>query len=200
MWNKAYYWSLVLAVIRRHNFAGESVFFQWKSVSMRILHRCINVSRHFSRNSYNDAVCKISRRNKIDSQRQRVSLKGTESWFSWNRSFTSRDATVGLRLAPPPRETKSPVFRKFSRKANCIDDRTFVYLHIPNNLFFINLPQISITTWYGCIISKSPKSVLDMDNPYQVACLGNAVSEWYYTVFHTVFQSLTPIKICWIQF
>ena len=34
-----------------------------------------------------------------------------------------------------------------------------------HKLFFSNLPQIRITT------QKRPKSVLDTDNPYQVACL-----------------------------
>ena len=50
-----------------HNFVGGTVFFKRKSVSIRIIHQCIDVSRHFARDSHRDAVCKKIRilRNKI---------------------------------------------------------------------------------------------------------------------------------------
>ena len=39
---------------------GESVFLKRKSVSIRIIRQCIDVSRHFARHSHRDAVCKTN--------------------------------------------------------------------------------------------------------------------------------------------
>ena len=67
---------------------GKSVFFQWKSVSIRILHLCIDVSRKRSRDPYRDAVWK-----KISTlcNKNRQPAAKTQ-----NRSFISRGATVWL--------------------------------------------------------------------------------------------------------
>ncbi len=49
---------------RRHRHAtiswGESVFLKRKSVSIRIIRQCLDVSRHFARDSHRDAVCKTN--------------------------------------------------------------------------------------------------------------------------------------------
>ena len=39
---------------------GESVFLKRKSVSIRIIRQCLDVSRHFARDSHRDAVCKTN--------------------------------------------------------------------------------------------------------------------------------------------
>ena len=38
-------------------FRGEAVFLKRKYVSIRIIHQCLDVSRHFARDSHRDAVC-----------------------------------------------------------------------------------------------------------------------------------------------
>ena len=71
---------LVYCVIRSRHATiswGKSVFFQWKSVSIRILHLCIDVSQKIA------TLCNKNRQPAAKNQ---------------NRSFTSRGATVKLRL------------------------------------------------------------------------------------------------------
>ena len=67
---------------------GKSVYFQLKSVSIRILHLCIDVSQKRSRDSYRDAVCKkiatLCKKNRQPAAKNQ------------NRSFTICGATVGL--------------------------------------------------------------------------------------------------------
>ena len=125
---------------------GKSIFFQWKSVSIRILHLCIDVSRKRSRDSYRDAVCK----KKSNKNRQPAANKQ-------NRSFNSRGATVGLGLRLWLTSSIVFLFGNLAEKASCVDDKNcFVSLHI-HKLFFSNLTEIHITTWYGRIFSKKAK-------------------------------------------
>ena len=49
---------------------GESVFFKRKSVSIRIIHQCIDVSRHFASHSDRDAVSGL----------EFVQFEGKASW------------------------------------------------------------------------------------------------------------------------
>ena len=73
---------------------GKSVFVQRKSVSIRILHVCIDV--HSSRDSYRDAVYKKSRHCVIQN-RQPAEKNQNQSFRPTDRP-TSRGATVGLGL------------------------------------------------------------------------------------------------------
>ena len=56
-----------------------------------------------------------------------------------------------------------PLFGNLEEKASCVDDKTVLFRYVIHKLYFSNLPQIPY--------QKRPKSVLDTDNPYQVACL-----------------------------
>ena len=47
-----------------------------------------------------------------------------------------------LRHVALHRRTNLPFFRNLAGKASCVNDKTFVSLHILKNLFFSNLPQI----------------------------------------------------------
>ena len=62
------------------------------------------------------------------------------------------------------RQSKSPVLRKFSGKASCVDNKTFVSLFI---IFFSVICFKSVSQRDTAVSSqKRPKSVLDTDNPY----------------------------------
>ena len=70
---------------------GKSVFFQWKSVSIRILHLCIDVSWERSRDSYRDAVCKkistLNNKTRQPATQLRTKIGSTPlKWISqWNK-------------------------------------------------------------------------------------------------------------------
>ena len=138
---------------------GKSVFFQRKSVSIRILHICINVSRKRSRDSYHDAVFAKKIATLCNKNRHPAAK-------NQNRSFrpTSRGATVGLglrlwltRSIVLHRRRNLPFFGNLAEKASYVDDKTVFFATHIHELFFSNLPQIRITTWYGRIISKKAK-------------------------------------------
>ena len=104
----------------------KSVFFHWKSVSIRILHLCIDVSRKRSRDSYHDAVCKkiatLCNRNRQPAAKNQ------------HLSFTSRGATVGLglhlwltRSIVLHRRRNLPFFSNLAEKASCVDDKTVLF-------------------------------------------------------------------------
>ena len=61
---------------------------------------------------------------------------------------------------------------KFSwRKCSCVDDKTFVLLHTGLTIFPVSCVK-SISQRDTTVSSqKRPKSVLDTDDPYHVACL-----------------------------
>ena len=61
---------------------------------------------------------------------------------------------------------------KFSRrKCSCVDDKTFVLLHTGLPIFPVSC-QKSVSQRDTAVSSqKRPKSVLDTDDPYHVACL-----------------------------
>ena len=133
----------------RHNFVGESVFFLWKSVSIRILRQCTDVLQHFSRDSYRDAVCKQNR--------------DIKNWSRRNWSFTSRGATVAPRSITLHRRRNLPFFGNLADKASCVDDKTVVSLHILNNNFVFELCSDTAVS-----SQKRQQSVLDTENPYYI--------------------------------
>ena len=154
----------------RHNFVGETRIF---SVKIRInpypsfMHRCIakTFTRFTSRCSLqkNTRHCVI----KIDSQQQRTKIWPL-FYVTW-QSDRPTTLTLGQSCFT---EAKSPVFfGNLAEKASCVTIKLFGFATHIHKLFFSNMPQIRITAWYGRIISKRPISVLDTDNPYQVACL-----------------------------
>ena len=154
---------------------GKSVFFQWKSVYIRIIHLCIDLSRKRSRDSYRDAVCKkiamLCNKNRQPAAKNQ------------NQSFrpTSRGAAVGLGIDLRLWLTRSimqhgiwnlPFFANLADKASCVDDKNcFVSLHIFINCFSVICLKSVSQSDTAVSSQKRPKSVLDTDNPYQVACL-----------------------------
>ena len=59
----------------------------------------------------------------------------------------------------------------FRRKCSCVDDKTFVLLHTGLTIFPVSCLK-SVSQRDTAISSqKKPKSVLDTDDPYHVACL-----------------------------
>ena len=70
----------------------------------------------------------------------------TKNWSLRNWSFTSCGATVTDIGQSRSTRRNLPFFGNLAGKASCVDDKTVVSLHILNNLFFRNLPQIRITT------------------------------------------------------
>ena len=95
-----------------------------------------------------------------------------------NLSFTLRDVTVrlGLRLwhkvnrASPKQNL--PFFGNFAEKARCVTIKLFGFATHIHKLFFSVICLKSVSHRDTAVSSqKRPKSVLDTDNPYQVACL-----------------------------
>ena len=66
-----------------------------------------------------------------------------------------------------------PIAWKFSlRKYSCVDDKTFVLLHVHRPYNFPVSCLKSVSQRDTAVSSqKRPKSVLDTDDPYHVACL-----------------------------
>ena len=61
---------------------------------------------------------------------------------------------------------------KFSRrKCSCVDDKTFVLLHTGLTIFPVSCPKSVSQRDTAVSSQKRPKSVLDTDDPYHVACL-----------------------------
>ena len=66
------------------------------------------------------------------------------------------------------------ICRKFSRrKCSCVDDKTFVLLHTGLTIFPVSCPKSVSQRDTAVSSQKRPKSVLDTDDPYHVACLQN---------------------------
>ena len=62
--------------------------------------------------------------------------------------------------------------RKFSRrKCSCVDDKTFVLLRTGLTIFPVSCPKSVSQRDTAVSSQKRPKSVLDTDDPYHVACL-----------------------------
>ena len=64
-----------------------------------------------------------------------------------------------------------PFSGNLAEKASCVVDKTVVSLHILNNLFLSDLLKSVSLRDTAVSSQKRQKSVLDTDNPYQVACL-----------------------------
>ena len=157
----------------RHNFVGEIPVIRIFSVKICInpypSFLCIDVSR---KRSYRDAVCKQIAT--LCKKNQQPAAKNQ------NRSFTSRGATVGLglhlwltRSIVLHGRRNLPFFGNLAEKASCVDDKTVLLpLH---HLFIICFSVICLKSVSqpdtAVSYQKRPKSVLDTDNPYQVACL-----------------------------
>ena len=61
---------------------------------------------------------------------------------------------------------------KFSRrKCSCVDDKTFVLLHTGLTIFPVSCLKSVSQRDTAVSSQKKPKSVLDTDDPYHVACL-----------------------------
>ena len=65
-----------------------------------------------------------------------------------------------------------PFFGNLAKNASCVDDKTVVSLHILNNLFFSNLPQIYhyVIRPYHLKKGKNPYWIRTIRTSYQVAC------------------------------
>ena len=155
----------------RHNFVGEIRTF---SVKIRInpypsMHRFIakTFTRFISR-------CSLQTNRDIVLYKSTASSKKPK-----HRSFTSRGATVGLGLRLWLTRSivlhgrwNLPFFGNLAEKASCVDDKTVLFRY---TLFINCFPVIclkSVSPRDTAVSSqKRQKSVLDTDNPYQVACL-----------------------------
>ena len=132
----------------RHNFVGGIRIFSVKiciNPYPSSMHRCIATlfTRFVSRCSL-QKIATLHNKNRQPVAKTRCYR--TKNWSRRNWSFTSRGATVAPRSITPHRRRNLPFFGNLAEKATCVDDKTVVSLHILNNLFFSNLPQIRITT------------------------------------------------------
>ena len=128
---------------------GKSVFVQWKSVSIRIIHICINVSRKRSRDSYHDAVFANKIATLCNTNRHPAAKKK-------NRSFTSRGAIdgLGLRLwltssiVLHRRRRNLPFSGNLEEKASCVDDKTVLFRYTLDTDWIRTIR----TRWHVCLI------------------------------------------------
>ena len=124
----------------------QSVSFIYASMYRENVH-AIHIAMQFAKKSRHCVI-------EIDSQQQRTKIGPL--------FHVARQSDLGLRLwltrsIVLHRRRNLPFFRNLAEKASCVDDKTVLFRYTYSKLFFSNLPQIRITTWYGRFISKKAK-------------------------------------------
>ena len=72
-----------------------------------------------------------------------------------------------------------PFFRNLVEKASCVEDQTVLFRYTLINCFSVICLKSVSQRDTAVSSQKRPKSVMDTDNPYQVACLNCTISSYY---------------------
>ena len=162
----------------RHNFVGEIRIFSVKiciNPYPSFVHR-FDEYRKRSRDSYRHAVDRKLRHCviKIDSQQQRTKIGTLGPYFTWrdSRIRPTQWTYASTRSIVLHGGRNLPFFGNLVEKASCVDNKTVLFCYT----LFINCFSVicvkSVSQRDTAVSSQNrSKSVLDTDNPYQVACL-----------------------------